>query len=616
MLVRPETLLAVEALVRQWGEVEVVPGDVTEPNLGLEPGELPAFDHVFHLAALYDLRAPKDRLQTVNVEGTRNLLGLLEAAGFEGTLHHVSSIAVAGTHEDTLAEDALDVGQTFLHPYHRSKYEAEKLVRSSGIRHRIYRPSAIVGHSQTGAMDRVDGPYYLFKPIQRLRDALPRWFPLIGFVKDPLNMVPVDFVADAIDHAARAPGFDGKAFHVVDPAPPPAHKTFNILADAVAGPKIKSMVGRWLLKAIPDKAKLAGGLASVRFLREEFLRDFGIPKEIVGVLNLKVSFDTTNLEAALQDSGVTCPAQGEYLPQLWEYWAKHLDPDRDLPAKRRAALAGKHVVITGASEGIGRELAILCAELGARPLLIARSEDKLRKVVDAVRERGGEGDYVVADLSDLEACDRAIETLVAKHGRIDVLVNNAARSIRRPAFKSIERFHDFERTMQLNFFAPLRLIRAALPAMRERGDGAIINVLTAGARIPAPNFAAYTSSKAALAQLTDTLATELLGENVHVGGIYLSWVRTKMVGAAFDDNPDMMLPREAAEWIVDSVVDRRRLVFSSGTKRRFVANYVTPNLLSRALNVFWRISTDDDGMHPEFAMDRMVAKRFIKGRLM
>jgi NAD(P)-dependent dehydrogenase (short-subunit alcohol dehydrogenase family) len=621
VLVRPDSLSRIEARLRQWSElarglggaVEILRGDVTTPDLGLDPRTLPPFDHAFHLAGLYDLRATRDRLFAVNVEGTRNVIALLRRLGFTGTLHHASSIAIAGDHAEILQEDALEVGQKFVHPYHRSKYEAEKLVRAvDDLKWRIYRPSAVVGHSQTGEMDRIDGPYFMFKPVQRLGEALPRWFPLVGFMRDPMNIVPVDFVAAAIDTIAHASGLDGKTFHVVDPSPPTLPESFNLLARAAKAPQIKSMAGRFIARAIPDRFKLASGLASIRFLREELLRDFGIPIEAMGVANWRVRFDTTNLVAGLQGTGVTCPQQHEYMQVLWDYWERHLDPDRDPEAKRRAVMRGKHVVITGASSGIGRDLAMYCGELGARPLLVARSEDKLVEVVSALRDRGVEADYVVADLADMEACDRAMATLLQRHGHVDVLVNNAGRSIRRPAFKQIERFHDFERTMQINFFAAVRLIRAVLPAMRERKSGAIVNVLSAGARMPAPNFIAYSASKAALAQLTDTLATELLGENVHCAAVYPSWVRTPMMGEQFKDNAAMS-PRDVSHWIIDAVVDRRRMVLDGNAKRRYIANIVTPNLVSRVFNIFWRISTDEDGMHPEFAADRMVAKKYIKG---
>lgn len=288
----------------------------------------------------------------------------------------------------------------------------------------------------------------------------------------------------------------------------------------------------------------------------------------------------------------------------------------EVARRRQQAFTGKQVAITGASSGIGRELALLCAELGASPILVARREKELGEVAAAVRDRGGRAAHYVADLSDKASCDAAIEAIHAAHGHVDVLVNNAGRSIRRPAVLSIERFHDYERTMQLNFFGALRMIHGCLPQMRARRSGAIVNVLSAGTRMPSPNFSAYMASKAALASLTDTLAAELVSEGIHCAGIYLPWVRTDMMGDAFTENTRVMTPRRAAEWIVDSVADRRRDMVPRVATRRFITNLVAPGLITRLLNVVWRISTDDDGANPEFAPDRELARRFVKGRLM
>jgi NAD(P)-dependent dehydrogenase (short-subunit alcohol dehydrogenase family) len=331
-------------------------------------------------------------------------------------------------------------------------------------------------------------------------------------------------------------------------------------------------------------------------------------------INLGVTYDATACQAALQGSGIACPPQSSYLRALWDHWARHLDPDLDVHAKRRRAFEGQHVLVTGASSGIGRELALLCAELGAVPILVARREPELAELARQIRDRGGRASFYAADLGDRDACDRVLEAIHRDHGHVDVLVNNAARSIRRRAVDSIERFHDFERTMELNFFAALRMIRGCLPAMRRRRHGAIVNVLSAGARMPAPNFSAYMTSKAALGQLTDTLGVELMTEGIHLCGVYLPWVRTPMMGEAFADT-DAMTPRRAAEWIVDGVVERKRLVADADMIRRSVLNTVAPVALSRLLNVVWRISTDEDGAHPEMQLDRMVAKRFIKGKL-
>jgi NAD(P)-dependent dehydrogenase (short-subunit alcohol dehydrogenase family) len=628
LLLRASSHARVAPLLARWqaqaaahgGSLEIWAGDIAQPRLGLSAADLerwPGFDHVLHLAALYELRAPEARLRAINVGGTAELLALLRERGFAGVLHLVSSVAVAGDHQGTFGEAQLDAGQKHPHPYQRTKFEAERLVReAAGLRTRIYRPSAVVGHSQTGEIDRIDGPYYFFKALQKLRDRVPRWFPLLSLARAPINMVPVDFVAAAIDHLMHAEGLDGQTFHVVDPAPPSPRETFNLLSAAAAGPRMaKSGLGRRLLKLVGPQLGMAGQLTSVKFLRDELLRDLGIPPEVTPALNLGVAYDATNLVRALEGSAVVCPPQAQYLTALWDHWARRLDPDLDVAGKRRRVLEGQHVLITGASSGVGRELALLCAELGAVPLLVARRGPELDEVVEQIRDRGGRAARYVADIADLEACDEVVAQILGEHDHVDILVNNAARSIRRRAVDSLERFHDFERTMQLNYFGSLRMIRACLPGMRERKHGAIVNVLSAGARIPTPNFAAYMASKAALSHITDTLGVELMAEGIHTCGVYLPWVRTPMMGEAFSDT-DAMTPRRAAEWIVDGLVDRKRLVADFDMVRRSVLNLVAPMTISRLFNVFWRISTDEDGAHPEMQLDRMVTKRFIKGKLM
>jgi thioester reductase-like protein len=265
-----ERLAALGALAAQKSAtLRVVHGDVTEPWLGLASGALEptSLDHVFHVAGHYDLTADPQVLRAVNVEGTENLLEWLDTRGFRGVLHHVSSIAVAGDHAARFAEAMLEEGQGFPTEYHRTKYESERLVRGSRVRHRIYRPGAIVGHSRTGEMDRLDGAYYLFRGIHALRDLVPRWVTLPGLDGAPVSMVPVDFVADAIDAIAHRPGFDGRTFHVIDGAQPSFRDTFNWVADAAGGPRMGKLRLGKLAKWIPGGGDLLGQLGAVSFLR-------------------------------------------------------------------------------------------------------------------------------------------------------------------------------------------------------------------------------------------------------------------------------------------------------------------------------------------------------------
>src|SRR5687767_159726 len=174
-----------DKLARWEGVDRVKPlvGDITEPQLGLDDAALAAIegvDHFFHLAAIYDMAADETSNAMLNVGGTRNAIDLSNAIGAK-RFHHISSIAVAGQYEGHFTEDMFDEGQKLEHPYHRTKFESEKLVRERvQAPWRVYRPSIVVGNSKTGEMDKIDGPYYFFKGIQKIRHALPEWFPLIS----------------------------------------------------------------------------------------------------------------------------------------------------------------------------------------------------------------------------------------------------------------------------------------------------------------------------------------------------------------------------------------------------------------------------------------------------
>ncbi|MBX3275368.1 MAG: SDR family oxidoreductase [Sandaracinaceae bacterium] len=599
----------------------VVRGDVALPGLGLSEADRAALDvatldHVFHLAALYDLEADDARLEAVNVGGTAHLLALLREGGFGGVLHHASSIAVAGDFDRRFREDDLDKGQRFPTAYHRTKHASEKLVRASGLRFRIYRPSAVVGHSVTGEMPRLDGPYFLFRAVHTLSEALPTWVTLPGLDPGPLNMVPVDYVAAAIEAIARQDGLDGKAFHVVDPSPPRFQRTFNLLAEAARGPRM----GRWrpgaLASMMPGAGQVLGQLGSLKFLRREWAADLGIPPAAVDALSPHVVYDTTNLLAALEGTGVACPAQETYVERLFDHYLRHLDPARDKPARDRALFGGKRALVTGGSSGIGAALAHELAAAGAHVVVVARREPELRAVVEAVRAAGGRADFVVADLSDLGACDRVVADVEGTHGPIDVLVNNAGRSIRRPLAESLERFHDLERTMALNYFGPARLIRAVLPSMRARGGGHIVNVLTAGAHLPSVRFGAYTASKAALSQLGDVLGAELLHEGIRVTNAYPTWVRTPMMDATgVYEDIRAATPQDAARSILDGIADRKPHIIRGEDRRRHTLARLHPAGLQRIMNVLLRIEADDPTEHPELAFDRTLLRRFVKTRL-
>src|SRR5205814_1129455 len=188
-------------------------GDITKPGLGVPKEQLKELRgaELFHLAAVYDMEAPAEANERANVAGTRNVVAFANAIK-AARLHHVSSIAVAGDHwSGEFNEDMFDQGQAVEEPYYRTKFEAEKIVRTEcKVPFRIYRPGIVIGSSLTGEADKIDGPYYAFKVVQLLRDALPSWWPLLGLEGGRPHLVPVDYVAAALDDIAARRGLAGK----------------------------------------------------------------------------------------------------------------------------------------------------------------------------------------------------------------------------------------------------------------------------------------------------------------------------------------------------------------------------------------------------------------------
>lgn len=220
-------------------------------------------------------------------------------------------------------------------------------------------------------------------------------------------------------------------------------------------------------------------------------------------------------------------------------------------------IIGKKIILTGASSGIGRAAALQLAAEGAEVFLMARRAEELASARDEIIAAGGKAHAYPIDLTDFDKADKTVADILDQHGKIDVLVNNAGRSIRRSASKSLDRFHDYERCMQINYFAPLRLIRNVLPAMLEDGDGHIVNVLTWGTLMAAAYYTAYNASKAALGAAAQGMDGELRSKGVAFTGIHYPLVHTAM-SAPTDHYKGMpaMSVEKAGSWIVKAVHKR------------------------------------------------------------
>lgn len=248
----------------------------------------------------------------------------------------------------------------------------------------------------------------------------------------------------------------------------------------------------------------------------------------------------------------------------WWFQAKHaLDTRGPFPRRQRRTLAeavtGTRVLITGASSGIGRSAAIELAAAGATVLLVARREPELQEVVDAVTARGGKAFAYPCDLNDADASDAMVRRVLDEHGGVDILVNNAGRSIRRSLAQSYERAHDFERTMQLNYHAAVRLMLGVLPGMRERRFGQVVNVLSAANLFGGPGYSAYVASKAALDEVCTSFQAETLDENITFTSVYMPLVRTAMITPNEQYlKAAALTPEQAGSVICDAVVHRPR----------------------------------------------------------
>ena len=227
------------------------------------------------------------------------------------------------------------------------------------------------------------------------------------------------------------------------------------------------------------------------------------------------------------------------------------------PVRPASTLAGKRVLVTGASSGIGEATARAVASRGGRVLLVARREEELARVAEEIRSAGGSATAYPCDLTDETSVKALVETVLADHGGVDMLVNNAGRSIRRSLAASYDRMHDFERTMEINYFAPVRLMLGLLPSMVEQGDGHVVNVLSWGVQVKAPKFAAYLASKSALDVFSRVAGRELYGDGVTFTNVRMPLVRTPMIGPTeLYANSPALSPEQAAERIVRALEER------------------------------------------------------------
>ena len=627
VLVRESSKERLAELIEGWdgGErVTAVVGDLTQERLGVTQSwidEHRGIDHFFHLAAVYDMTAEDEANDRANVTGTRNTVALANALEV-GTLHHASSVAVTGAYKGLFREDMFDEGQKLPSSYHQTKFDAEKIAREeSTVPWRVYRPSVVIGHSKTGEMDKIDGPYYFFKALQKARHALPEWFPLVGLEFGYTNIVPVDYVAAAMDHIAHEPGLDGQAFHLMAPKSQRSGDVLNTFAKAAHAPQMVIRIDKRLTDALPKGVgSLLLQLPALKGVRRTLLADLGIPEEILGHLAFTAQFDTRDTERALAGSGIEVPPLEDYSELIWDFWERKLDPDLYKDRSFEAAINGRTVVITGASSGIGRAAAMKIAAAGGIPLLVARSMDKLEEAKAEIEAAGGTAYVYSADLSDLDSIDALVKQVLDDHVSVDMLVNNAGRSIRRSIALSQDRFHDFERTMQLNYFGAIRLTMGLLPHMRERGSGHIVNVSSIGAQTNPPRFSAYVASKAALDAWTRVVSSEVVGDGITFTTIHMPLVRTAMIAPTkmYDSFPTIT-PDEAGDLVCEALRAKPKQINTRLGTFGEVAYSLAPKAVDQVLHMAYKVFPDSAAARGEkdpnekASMEQVAMANLMKG---
>ncbi len=631
LLVQETSMPRYEALLERVGatsdQVVAITGTLTAEKLGISDKDMALLKgkikHFYHLAAIYDLYASAEVQEAVNVNGTRNAVKAAEEMQ-AGCFHQVSSIAAAGLYRGTFREDMFDEAQKLDNPYLKTKHESERVVREEcKVPWRVYRPGMVIGHTETGEIDKIDGPYYFFKMLQKIRQNIPQWVPTVGIEGGRLNIVPVDFVVNALEHISHAEGEDGKCFHLTDPEPNKVGEVLNIFAKAGHAPTMTMRIDAQMFGFIPSMIRNGlKNLPPVKRLTGALLNDFGIPESALQFINYPTRFDSRETERVLQGTGIEVPRLESYAPVIWDFWERKLDPDLYKDRTLKGTVKDKVCVVTGATSGIGLATAHMLADAGAIVCIAARTQDTLDEVHHELQQAGGNVHAYRCDFSNMEDCDAFVKNVLDDHGHVDYLINNAGRSIRRSINLSFDRFHDFERTMQLNYFGSLRLIMGFSPSMLERRSGHIVNISSIGVLTNAPRFSAYVASKSALDSFSRCAASEFSDSNVSFTTINMPLVRTPMIGPTkiYDSVPTLS-PEEAAGLIAKAIVYRpKRIATRLGTFAQ-VLHALVPKAGEIIMNTGYKMfpdsaasqGKDQKGDKPKVSTEQMAFAAIMRG---
>jgi NAD(P)-dependent dehydrogenase (short-subunit alcohol dehydrogenase family) len=445
--------------------------------------------------------------------------------------------------------------------------------------------------------------------------------PTVGLEGGRVNIVPVDFVVNALNVISHQKDIGKKCFHLVDPVGYRVGDVLDIFSRAAHAPRMNLFINAALLGFIPKSVKKSlMAMAPVRRVRNAVLKDLGLPEDMLTFVNYPTRFDCRETLAALKGSGVTCPNLKDYAWRLWDYWERNLDPELFIDRSLKGTVAGKVVLVTGGSSGIGLATAHKFAEAGATTVICGRDQDKLDEACAEARAKGYEFIAYAADIADMADCDRFVQLLIDKHGGVDFLINNAGRSIRRAIESSYDRFHDYERTMQLNYFGCLRVTMGFLPGMVAKRKGHVVNISSIGVLTNAPRFSAYVASKAALDAWTRCASSEFADQGITFTTINMPLVRTPMIAPTkIYNNVPTLSPEEAADMIAQACIFKPvRIATRLGITGQ-ILHALVPRVAQITMNTSFRMFPDSTAAKgakdakPQLSAEAVALQQMMRG---
>jgi NAD(P)-dependent dehydrogenase (short-subunit alcohol dehydrogenase family) len=605
VLVREGSQTRLDELVLGWemshpgaeGRIKKVVGDLQLERLGVGPGLAGRAHgqdrHFFHLAAIYDMTAGDEVNERMNVAGTRNAVALANALQ-AGHLHHTSSIAVAGLFKGLFREDMFAEGQKLPSAYHRTKYESEAIVRKEATV-----PSGSTARRGRRALrDRRDGQDR--RPVLLLpgHPEAARHAAAVGAARRARARLdehrPGRLRRPAMDHIAHQPDLDGEAFHLTHPKGIRSGEVLNAFAAAAHAPQMAVRIDKKLTDALPKGAvSMLLRLPQLKGVRDGVLGEFGIPGEVIEHVGFPTKFDTRDTERALRGTDIDgARARGVRRGPVGLLGAQ----PRSRPVQGPLVRGGDqrqdrrdHRRLVGHRQAAAMKI----AAAGGIPILVARGMEKLEAVKAEIEAAGGTAYVYSCDLSSTDAIGELCATLLDEHAAIDFLVNNAGRSIRRSMTLSHDRFHDFERTMQLNYFGTIKLVMGLIEHMKERGSGHIVNISSIGVQTRPPRFAAYVASKSALDAWTRCVSSEVVGRGVTFTTIHMPLVKTPMIAPTkmYDAFPTLT-PDEAGDMVCEALRAKPKEINTKLGTFGAVAYSLMPKAVDQILHVAYKVFPD------------------------